>query len=164
MAVWLAREISVAKPLPGPTIAFTSKVTVSGGTGIEALNDQLEPRSSIDHSNPFFHWWPRKGTNEWVQYDFKQPAKIAGVEVYWFDDTGIGECRLPKSWRLKAKVNGQWQDVSNPTVYGAAKDVYNRTSFEPVETEALRLEVQLPDDFSAGIHEWRVIPAAALPK
>jgi hypothetical protein len=45
-----------------------------------------------------------------------------------------------------------------------AKDVYNRTSFDPVEAEALRLEVQLPDNFSAGIHEWRVIPAAVLPK
>jgi len=164
MTVWLAREVSAAKPLPGPTIAFTSKVTVSGGTGIEALNDQLEPKSSIDHSNPFFHWWPRKGTPEWVQYDFKQPAQVAGVEVYWFDDTGIGECRLPKSWRLKANVNGQWQEVTNPSSYGVAKDVYNRTSFDPVEAEALRLEVQLPDNFSAGIHEWRVIPAAVLPK
>ena len=164
MTVWLAREMSAAKPLPGPTIAFTSKVTVSGGTGLEALNDQLEPRSSIDHSNPFFHWWPRKGTAEWVQYDFKNPAKVAGVEVYWFDDTGIGECRLPKSWRLKIKASGQWQDVSNPTDYGVVKDVYNRTTFEPTETEALRLEVRLLDNFSAGIHEWRVILAATLTK
>jgi len=156
MAVWLAREVKAAKPLPGPTIAFTSKVTVSSGAGIEALNDQLEPRSSIDHSNPYFHWWPHKGTKEWVQYDFRRPEKVAAVDVYWFDDTGIGECRLPRSWSLKAKVKGEWRNVPNPGGYGVMKDVYNRTTFDPIEAEGLRLEVQLQDKWAAGIHEWRV--------
>ena len=32
----------------------------------------------------------------------------------------------------------------------------NRTTFDPVEAEAMRLEVQLPERFSAGIHEFRV--------
>ena len=161
MAVWLARDLAAAKPLPGPTIAHTSKVTVSHGGDVRALTDQLEPRSSIDHSNPFFHWWPRKGTEEWVQYDFKEPTAVSSVDVYWFDDTGIGECRLPASWRLKAKVDGQWRDVPNPSGYGVEKDKYNRTSFDPVKAEGLRLEVQLPEKFSAGIHEWRVNAAAA---
>ena len=156
MSVWLAREIGAAKPLPGPTIARASKVTVSGGTGVEALTDQLEPRNSIDHSNPYFHWWPRKGTREWVEYDFKKPERVSAVAVYWFDDTGIGESRQPKSWALKVKVKGEWKEVSNPSGYGVEKDKYNRTTFDPVEAEAMRLEVQLPERFSAGIHEWRV--------
>jgi len=36
------------------------------------------------------------------------------------------------------------------------KDKYNKVTFETVKTEGLRLEIQLPDKFSAGIHEWRV--------
>jgi len=156
MAVWLAREPAAAKPLPAPTIASTSKITVSSGTGSEALADQLEPRSSIDHANPFFHWWPHKGTAEWVQYDFSKPERVSEVEVYWFDDTGIGECRLPASWTLEAKVNGQWQPATNPSGYGVETDKYNRCTFDPVVAEGLRLKVQLPPKFAAGIHEWRV--------
>lgn len=156
MAVWLAAEVNAAKPLPAPTIAHTSKVTVSGGGAISALTDQLEPRSSIDHSNPFFHWWPRKGTLEWVQYEFKKPEKVSVAEIYWFDDTGIGECRLPKSWRLLYREGDAWKPVAARDPYGVTKDVYNKVTFDAVTTDALRLEVQLPDRFSAGIHEWRV--------
>lgn len=156
MAVWLARDMSAAKPLPGPTIAYTSKVTISGRGDIKALNDQLEPRSSIDHSNRFFHWWPRKGTKEWVQYELKKPEKVSSVKVYWFDDTGIGECRAPKSWRLLYRDGNQWKEVPNPSNYGVEKDKYNEVTFGPVKTNGLRLEIQLPDKFSAGIHEWIV--------
>ncbi len=161
MAVWLPSDVKAAKPLPGPTVAYTSKVTVSAGGPVSALADQLEPRNSIDHGNPFFHWWPRKGTSEWVQYDFAKPTRVSGVEVYWFDDTGIGECRLPATWRVLAKVNGDWKPVSNASGYGVEKDKYNRTTFDAVEAEGLKLEVQLPERFAAGIHEWRVLPAAA---
>jgi hypothetical protein len=45
---------------------------------------------------------------------------------------------------------------SYSSAYECAADRYNRTTFDPVETDGLRLEVQLPERFSAGIHEWRV--------
>lgn len=159
MAVWLAREESAARPLPFPTIASTSKATASANgvrPDTRALNDQREPKSSGDHSNRFLHWWPHKGTKEWVQYEFARAAKVSAVEVYWFDDTGAGECRLPKSWQLLYRENGEWKPVMNSSGYGCAGDRYNRTTFDPVETDALRLEVQLPENFSAGIHEWKV--------
>jgi len=156
MVVWLPREESAARPLPGRTIASTSRVTVSRGGDVAALNDQYEPKDSNDHSNRFFHWWPRKGTEEWVQYDFKKKEKISAVEVYWFDDTGRGECRIPESWRLMYRDGDLWKPVANASPLGVAKDTFNRTSFEPVETNGLRLVVQLPPNFSTGIHEWRV--------
>jgi hypothetical protein len=156
MAVWLAREESAARPLPGPTIASTSKIKVSGGAAPESLSDQYDPKNSGDHSNRFFHWWPRKGTAEWVEYQFAAPAKVSRVEVYWFDDTGRGECRLPASWRLLYRAGGEWKPVANPSGFGCAGDKYNVTTFDAVETDGLRLEVQLPEKFSAGIHEWKV--------
>jgi hypothetical protein len=158
MAVWLAREQSAARPLPFPTIASTSKATASSDglhPDTRALNDQREPKSSGDHSNRFLHWWPHKGTKEWVQYDFTKPARVGAVEVYWFDDTGVGECRLPKSWQLFYRTQGEWKEVNRPSGYGCLLDRYNRTTFDPVETDGLRLEVQLEEGFSAGIHEWR---------
>ena len=51
---------------------------------------------------------------------------------------------------------GQWKPVTHPSGYACEGDRYNRTTFDVVETDGLRLEVQLPDGFSSGIHEWRV--------
>lgn len=156
MEVWLARQKEVVKPLPEPSIASTSKASASGGRGIEALNDQFEPESSNDHSTRYFHWWPKKGTLEWVQYDFKNINRVSEVSVYWFDDTGTGECRVPKSWRVLYKSGEKWLPVKNLDSYGVEKDKYNTVRFSPIRTQALRLEIQLPEEFSSGIQEWKV--------
>jgi DUF1680 family protein len=155
MAVWLPRTEAAAHPLPAPTLASRSTPSASGGDPA-AINDRLEPATSNDHTYPFLHWWPRKGTREWAQYDLPEPTTVSAVEVYWFDDTGTGECRLPASWRLLARQGDDWVEVAHPSGYGIEPDCYNRTTFDPVTTIALRIEVQLPPDFSVGIHQWRV--------
>ena len=33
---------------------------------------------------------------------------------------------------------------------------YNTVLFEPVTTNALKLEVQLPVEYASGVHEWVV--------
>jgi len=156
MAVWLPRQESLARALPKPSIASTSQVSVSRDKNGSAVNDQWEPKNSNDHSHPYLHWWPTKGTMEWVQYDFKKPEIVSAVEVYWFDDTGRGECRVPVSWRALYRKNGEWIPVVNKGSYGVEKDTYNRVTFEPIQTTGLRLEIQLQEKFSAGIHEWKV--------
>jgi DUF1680 family protein len=159
MAVWIARAENAARPVPYPTLASTSKATASNDgvrPDVRALNDQREPSSSGDHANRYLHWWPHKGTKEWVQYDLAKPVKVSMAEVYWFDDTGVGECRVPKSWQLFYRENGEWKPVPNASGFGCEADKYNRVTFDPLETDGLRLEVQLPERFSAGIHEWRV--------
>jgi len=45
---------------------------------------------------------------------------------------------------------------SEPGAYGCEADRHNKTTFDPVETDVLRVEVQLLENFSAGLHEWRV--------
>src|SRR5258708_7252387 len=171
MAVWLAHSEAGARPRPFPTIASMSKASASNDgvrPDVRALNDQRELKSSGDHSNRYLHWWPHKGTKEWVQYDFEKQATVSAVEVYWFDDTGVGECRLPKSWQLSYRFNGEWKPVASPSGFGCEANQYNRTTFGPVETDALRVEVQLPEGFSAGIHEGRAggncNPRARCPK
>jgi hypothetical protein len=156
MIVWSAREISAARPLPAPTIAYMSTVTASENRRADAINDQFEPKNSIDHTIPFLHWWPRKGTTEWVQYEFKGDETVRSSSVYWFDDTGIGECRLPKSWRVLYRSGKNWIPVENPGPYIVEKNRYCTVAFKPVKTTALRIEVQLIPDFSAGMYEWKV--------
>jgi hypothetical protein len=126
------------------------------GRDPRAVNDQSEPRSSRDGTSSFFHWWPEKGSTEWVEYAFEAPSRVSGVEVYWFDDTGSGECRVPASWRVLYKDGEEWKPVANAGPYGVEKDRYNTVAFEPVTTSGLRLEVVLPPEWSAGIQEWKV--------
>ncbi|MGB2809381.1 MAG: beta-L-arabinofuranosidase domain-containing protein [Sedimentisphaerales bacterium] len=122
---------------------------------ILALSDMMLPINSNDQGIPRFTWWPHKGTTEWVQYDFVKPQKISSADVYFFDDTGGGGCRLPKSWRLMYKQGDQWKQVSNAGSYGVEMDKFNKVSFDPVNAQSLRIEVQLQPEFSAGILEWR---------
>jgi hypothetical protein len=126
---------------------------------LAALSDQLVPKSSNDQSIPRFTWWDHKGTTEWVQYNFEKPKDVVGVGVYWFDDTGQGGCRVPKSWRLLFPLDDRWEELPAATGYGVEKDKFNDVNFYPLRTlrtKALRLEVQLQPGFSGGILEWRV--------
>ncbi|HEV8606703.1 MAG TPA: beta-L-arabinofuranosidase domain-containing protein [Tepidisphaeraceae bacterium] len=121
-----------------------------------ALNDNKIPETSNDHSIPRFTWWDHKGAEEWVQYDFDAPRKISAAEVYWFDDTGAGQCRVPASWQLLYQDGDQWKPVANPTPYGTSKDTFNRTTFTPIQTKSLRLQAHLQPTCSAGILEWKI--------
>lgn len=156
MEVWIPREEVRARPLPQPTIASTSKVKASGDKAAVGVNDLWPPRNSNDHSRPYLHWWPKKGTAEWVQYDFAKPATVSAVEVYWFDDSGEGEVRVPQSWRVVYADGDAWKPVAAQGTYPAAKDRWNRVTFRPVKTRGLRLEIQAQKDFSAGVLEWVV--------
>lgn len=159
MQVWLARTKEVARIAPIPTIAAQSRVSASyinPGDTLNAMSDQIEPADSNDQSIPRFTWWGHKGTTEWVQYEFKEVRKVSSVEVYWFDDTGVGHCRVPESWHVEYREGDAWKPVENSSGYGVTKDAFNKTSFEPVKTDALRLVVKLQPDYSGGILEWRV--------
>jgi hypothetical protein len=123
---------------------------------ISALCDGISPSASNDHSIPRFTWWDRRGSYEWVQYDFKAPRQVSSCSVYWFDDTGTGQCRAPRSWRLLYKSGDDWKTVENASGYPTKKDQFNEVTFTPVETDGLRLSVWLAPDVSGGILEWKV--------
>ncbi len=159
MTVWLARHPNAARVPPRPTLAARSRPSASymnPSDTLAALNDQVEPKNSNDHSIPRFTWWDRKGTSEWVQYDLAEETEVAAVEVYWFDDTGQGQCRVPKSWRVLHKEANIWKPVNAKGDYPCERDRFNRAEFAPVRTGALRLQVQLQPEFSGGILEWRI--------
>jgi len=155
MVVWIPNNESSARPLPWPTLAMTSKVTTSGRKNPQAVNDGEEPRSSSD-SDSYFDWWPKKGTKEWVEYAFEKPAAVSQIEVYWFDDTGRGEVRVPRSWRVLYREGEEWKPVETGEPYAVEKDRFNKVTFKPVTTSGLRLEVTMQPDWSAGIQEWKV--------
>ena len=123
---------------------------------IDAVCDGKEPTSSNDSTMPRLTWWDHRGTAEWAQYDFPEAREVSEIGVYWFDDTGVGQCRIPQTWRLFYQSGGTWKPVPRATNSSPTKDQWNRMKFTPVKTTALRLEVDLQPEFSGGILEWSV--------
>ena len=157
MAVWLPRKKNVVRPLPAPSIASTSRIVVSGNRGpVVALCDQIDPKNSNDHSIPYLHWWPNKGTSEWIEYHFTKPETVSSCEVYWFDDGPWGGCRVPRSWQVLYKDGASWKPVHLSSPFGVAKDKVNRVTFAPITATALRLDIQLQPEVSGGVLEWAV--------
>jgi len=161
MIVWLPRTDANARPTPFPTIATTSTVTVSTpgqgrGKSPRPINDGEDPQSSDDASS-YFDWWPTLGSKlEWVELAFAKPATVSESSVYWFDDTGRGAVRVPATWRILYKEGAQWKPVQASGPYGVARDAFNRVTFTPVKTSALRIEVTMQPKFSVGLQEWKV--------
>jgi DUF1680 family protein len=158
MMVWIPNREASAKPRAFPTIATTSKVSVAGQRprlNPNRVNDGEEPGSSSE-AGSHFDWWPTKGATQWIEYAFEKTSTVSQVEVYWFDDTGRGEVRVPASWRILYKVGEEWKPVENLEPYGVQRDRYNKVTFRPVTTTGLRLEVTMQPNWSAGVQEWKV--------
>jgi hypothetical protein len=178
MNVWLARTDAAARPTPFPTVATSSTVTASTppngrGKNVRPIIDGEEPANSAEGGS-YFDWWPIQGWSaacepqgdqpsrrqcskgEWIEMTFAKAATVSESQIYWFDDTGRGGVRVPASWKLLYKDGGQWKPVDTSDALGVAKDAWNRVSFKPVNTTALRLEVVMQPTFSAGLQEWKV--------
>jgi hypothetical protein len=87
---------------------------------------------------------------------FAKPSTVSEAQLYWFDDTGRGGVRVPQSWRLLYKDGNDWKPVEASTPYGVAKDQFNIVRFAPVSTSALRLELVMQPNVSAGVQKWKV--------
>lgn len=144
----------VAPVIPKPLAYKTSASHVFDA--IAAVCDQLIPTSSADHLIPRFTWWDHRGTSEWVRYDFDQLKTISEVSLYWFDDTGIGQCRVPQSWKLFYLKGDIWKPIKGKVSYGTKSDQWNTVIFDSIQAKALRLEVQLQPNYSGGILEWKI--------
>lgn len=158
MQVWFP-----SAPAPSPTggAELTAKVTasfVNGNADPTGINNGFKPKTSGDQPSALMHWWPHKGTSEWVAYAWDKPVKTSAIKVFWFDDTGRGECRLPASWELQYKDGDLWKPVQNPSGYPVEKDKWTEVTFTPVQTTELRLVVQLQPNWAAGVQQWQVIP------
>lgn len=158
MVVWLPYNDSVANPTLPATIASESRISASYyHDKLSALNDQLVPKSSNDHSIPRITFWNHKGTEEWVQYDLKESITLSAMDVYWFDDGPDGGCRIPASWKLQyLEKSGRWKTVTKHGGWPVKKDDWCHIVFDPATTNAVRILVKLQTGFSGGMLEWKI--------
>jgi hypothetical protein len=156
MRVWLPQDLNATTPSQPATLASESKVSSSSPVpALSSVNDRLIPKDEYDRSIPYTHWWPKNGTTEWLSYEFPAESTVQSATVYWYDDGPWGGCRVPQSWRiLYQDAQGQWMPVTGADGYPTDKGSACTVNFDPVTTKAVRLEVTLPSDNSAGLFEW----------
>ncbi len=136
---------------PGNLAASATPSTsyVSPWETLGAINDGHTPVSSADHSHGAYGNWNHQGT-EWLEYRWPAARTISRSEVYWFDDDlGID---LPASCRLQYWNGSAYVDLPG---CGVAGNTFNPTTFSPVSTTRLRLNITSRTGYSTGVLEWR---------
>ncbi|MCG3122834.1 MAG: hypothetical protein GIKADHBN_01237 [Phycisphaerales bacterium] len=156
MTVWLPESLGlIPAPVVGPH-AYTSSFHFRDEQASNVA-DGATPKNSGDYNVPRLTFWPHKGTTEWVQVEFARPRRVSGADVYWFDDTGRGECRIPESWKMLYQDDaGEWKAVESRTGFPVDKDTFNRIEFDSIRTRALKLEIKLQQGWSTGVLEWKL--------
>lgn len=141
-------------------VATANGLFVSGDTSFAALNSGVDPSSSSDTAGGAYGSWPEIRP-QWVTFEWSQPVSTDSIDVYWWQDgQGIG---APKAARLLYWDGDAYVPVRNPRGLGTAVDRYNRTTFDPVTTERLKLEVVGDGRKSVGILQWKVYNVGPVP-
>jgi C1A family cysteine protease len=149
--IQLAPQMEAVNIAPQGT-ASTSYV--SPWESLSGLGDGYEPLSSSDRGHPVYGNWNNPGSTQWVQYTFGTNKTISRTEVYWFDDNqGLD---LPASYTIQYWNGTAWEEVSNPSGLGVLGNQYNVTTFTPVMTDRIRININAKPNFSTGIEQWKV--------
>ena len=126
---------------------------LSDWASISALNDGIDPSNSNDVNAGVYANYPKVGTQS-VQYVFSKNFTISSCDVYWYDN-GEG-MQVPASYRIVYWDGTAWQDVKNPKGLGTKTNQYNTTTFTPVSTNAIAIQMISKETSATGIIEWKV--------
>jgi hypothetical protein len=96
-----------------------------------------------------------------VEYEWLQPVKTDKIDVFLWDyQEGFP---LPLNYRVKYWDGNEFKAVDNATGLGLKNGEFNTTTFDPVTTTRLRIEVDSASAFTANVVEWKVYPAPGAP-
>lgn len=154
-----------AKKVGAPTdlawIATPSSSYAMGRVELSALNAGTIPASSADAGGGALRILHSNQT-DWVDYAWAAPLTIDAVEVYWFAEGSY--FAMPASYRLLYWNGADFVPVLEAEGYGRDRDRFNRTTFSPVRTQRLRLEIVGGVRTAVGLSRWRAFgPAPILP-
>jgi DUF1680 family protein len=175
-------RIAAAQTAEGPVnvarVATPTSFAMASENKLSALNDGFVPADSFDRSHGLYalhSLWDNEGKTPWAQYEWTVPVTIDRVEIYWAVErprpvsapgSEWPRMQVPASYRILYWNGSDFVPVDNPQGLGLAADTFNATTFEPVKTAKIRLEVIPEKGHPSGVLEWRVYnagPAPALP-
>lgn len=74
-----------------------------------------------------------------------------------FPVASVGGLQLPASWVVQYWDGSQWANVTNPSGYPEADNVFNQVTFDPVTTTRLPVSmVSAPTAGGVGAIQWMV--------
>jgi DUF1680 family protein len=156
-------------------VAVPTAQVMTSENRISSLNDGFVPANSFDRSHALYALWADPATGKstsWVQYDWSEPVNLNKVEIYWAVDrpragelpgSYVRKIAVPESYNIQFWNGTDFVPASQPQGLGLALDMFNTTSFEPVKTSKLRIEVVTQQGRPAGILEWRVFNYGPVP-
>ncbi|MDS0524490.1 M6 family metalloprotease domain-containing protein [Clostridium sp. SHJSY1] len=118
-----------------------------------ALNDGFTPTNSNDRSHAVYGNWPRTNA-QWIQYTFDKDYTISKSDIYWFKDNGGID--VPSSYKIKYWNGSAWADVTKASGLGIKANAFNTTTFTPITTRSIVIEINPNNSKSTGVLEWRV--------
>lgn len=135
--------------------------SMSYGNWISAMNDGQTPTDTL----PFR---PRQGRRpgrpalpQWVEYEWQQPVKTDRIDLFLWDyKNGFP---LPLKYRIVWWNGKEYVPVESPKGLGLDNGKFNTTTFKPVLTSRLRIEVDSAASLAANVVEWKVFPSPGAP-
>lgn len=140
-------------------VAAPSTSARYGGSPV-FLNDGLTPATASGMRSGT-NRPPARLSNQWVEYAWSQPVTTDGISVFWWNFGN--SVRLPQDYRITWWNGSDYETVKNPAGLGLLNNEFNTTTFDPVKTTRLRLEVDSAERFPGILLEWRVFQAAGSP-
>ncbi len=137
-------------------ILATASGNMYFGRSGSLINDGETPTDSLQ-------WRGRRNstqkpaTTQWIQYEWQNPVATNEIGLFLWDF--YGEFKLPDSYRVEYWNGTDFEEVKNPSGYGLISGEYNHTTFDPVETDKLRVIVDSAQFFAARVMEWQVMKA-----
>jgi hypothetical protein len=91
---------------------------------------------------------------DWWSVDFGQLRQVSDVRIYFYNDNG--GVKTPVSYQLQYLTStGEWLDIPNQIRDPVAGNDLNRITFDPIQTQALRVVVTPQPGSGAGITEFQ---------
>ena len=148
-------------------LAYSAAVTTSfcsSWESLSAVNDGIVRSNSYNPSKPRYGTWGNRSSYETVTYTWGSEVIIDSTDLYlWYDGTEgeytSGGILVPKSVEFEyLDAEGNWKSVPNAEGLGREMDKFNKTTFDPFTTTALRVKLnkQSNDSNGVGIMEWKV--------
>jgi len=129
---------------------------------LTALFDGKVPVSSSDNRIPRMTFWAKSNEvartgQQWIEFSFPTPRKVAAVRVYWFDDYSIGRghCALPAEWKVQCRSlsDASWRPIEGAKYTTVRDDFSNAVFPQPLTAQAFRIELTCANELSAGVLE-----------
>ena len=143
--------------------ASVSTSYVSSWETLGAVNDGVSSSASMEKpATGAYGSWGNTSEYETITYTWDKKISISKSAIYFWKDNDSEEVvgiQFPKNYTISYKDGDDWKEVKDASGFGLEADKYNVTSFKPVMTDGLRIQLNKKEanNSGVGVIEWAVL-------